>query len=138
VLIETNLDITTDGKRYGNLVNLNPLSIDPRLGVEFGYNNLFYFRGGLGNFQRVLDDNDTTNTDMRTMFQPTLGMGVKIKNFVIDYSFSSLNVQNSPLYSHFISLRLDINKKGSTYGISNTDIDYRARDINRKLNKSTK
>jgi hypothetical protein len=35
-------------------------------------------------------------------------------------------------------LRLDINKKGSTYGISNTDIDYRARDINRKLNKSTK
>jgi hypothetical protein len=138
VLIETNLDITTDGKRYGNLVNLNPLSIDPRLGVEFGYNNLFYFRGGLGNFQRVLDDNDTTNTDKRTMFQPTLGMGVKIKNFVIDYSFSSLNVQNSPLYSHFISLRLDINKKGSTYGISNTDIDYRARDINRKLNKSTK
>jgi hypothetical protein len=138
VLVETNLDITTDGKRYGNLVNLNPLSIDPRLGVEFGYNNLFYFRGGLGNFQRVLDDNDTTNTDKRTMFQPTLGMGVKIKNFVIDYSFSSLNVQNSPLYSHFISLRLDINKKGSTYGISNTDIDYRARDINRKLNKSTK
>jgi hypothetical protein len=138
VLVETNLDITTDGKRYANLVNLNPLSIDPRLGVEFGYNNLFYFRGGLGNFQRVLDDNDTTNTDMRTMFQPTLGMGVKIKNFVIDYSFSSLNVQNSPLYSHFISLRLDINKKGSTYGISNTDIDYRARDINRKLNKSTK
>lgn len=138
VLVETNLDITTDGKRYANLVNLNPLSIDPRLGVEFGYNNLFYFRGGLGNFQRVLDDNDTTNTDKRTMFQPTLGMGVKIKNFVIDYSFSSLNVQNSPLYSHFISLRLDINKKGSTYGISNTDIDYRARDINRKLNKSTK
>jgi len=138
ILVETNLDITTDGKRYGNLVNLNPLSIDPRLGVEFGYNNLFFFRGGLGNFQRVLDDNDTTNTDKRTMFQPTLGMGVKIKNFVIDYSFSSLNVQNSPLYSHFISLRLDINKKGSTYGISNTDIDYRARDINRKLNKSTK
>lgn len=138
ILVETNLDITTDGKRYGNLINLNPLSIDPRLGVEFGYNNLFFFRGGLGNFQRVLDDNDTTNTDKRTMFQPTLGMGVKIKNFVIDYSFSSLNVQNSPLYSHFISLRLDINKKGSTYGISNTDIDYRARDINRKLNKSTK
>ena len=99
---------------------------------------MFFFRGGLGNFQRVLDDNDTTNTEKRTMFQPTLGMGVKIKNFVIDYSFSSLNVQNSPLYSHFISLRLDINKKGSTYGISNTDIDYRARDINRKLNKSTK
>jgi hypothetical protein len=128
VLVESNLDITTDGKRYGNLINANPFSIDPKLGVELGYNNL----------QRVLSDDDTTNTAKRTMFQPTLGLGVKIKNFVIDYSFSSLNVQNSPLYSHFISLRLDINKKGSNYGISNTDIDYRARDINKKLNKSTK
>lgn len=138
VLVESNLDITTDGKRYGNLINANPFSIDPKLGVELGYNNLLYVRAGVGNFQRVLSDDDTTNTAKRTMFQPTLGLGVKIKNFVIDYSFSSLNVQNSPLYSHFISLRLDINKKGSNYGISNTDIDYRARDINKKLNKSTK
>ena len=136
LLVETNLDITTDGKRYGNLININPLSIDPRLGLEFGYNNLFYLRGGLGNFQRVLADDDTTNTKKRTMFQPTLGLGVKIKNFAIDYSFSSLNVQNSPLYSHFISLRLDINKKGSNFGISNTDIDYRARDINKKINNT--
>lgn len=138
LLVESNLDITTDGKRYGNLINIKPLSIDPRLGLEFGYNNLFFIRGGVGNFQRVLSDDDTTNTKKRTMFQPTLGLGVKIKNFVIDYSFSSLNVQNSPLYSHFISLRLDINKKGGTYGISNTDLDYKAKDISKKLNKSTK
>lgn len=136
LMVETNLDITTDGKRYGNLINLNPLSIDPKLGLEFGYNNLVYIRAGVGNFQRVLDDNDTTNTDKRTMFQPTLGLGVKIKNFAIDYSFSSLNVQNSPLYSHFISLRLDINKKGNNFGISNTEIDYRAKKINKKLNNT--
>lgn len=136
LLVESNLDITTDGKRYGNLINLNPFSIDPRLGLEFGYNNLIFVRGGVGNFQRVLSDDDTTNTAKRTMFQPTLGLGVKIKNFVIDYSFSSLNVQNSPLYSHFISLRLDINKKGSTFGIANTELDYRARSINKKINKS--
>jgi hypothetical protein len=127
LLAEMNLDITADGKRYGNLINLNPLSIDPKLGLEFGYNNKFYVRGGVGNFQRVLDDNDTTNTSKRTMFQPAIGLGLKIKNMAIDYSFSSLNVQNSPLYSHFVSLRLNINKKGSEVDMDNTLMDYQLR-----------
>lgn len=127
LLAEMNLDITADGKRYGNLINLNPLSIDPKMGLEFGYNNKFYVRGGVGNFQRVLDDNDTTNTSKRTMFQPAIGLGLKIKNMAIDYSFSSLNVQNSPLYSHFVSLRLNINKKGSEVEMDNTLMDYQLR-----------
>ena len=135
LLAELNLDITTDGRRYGNLINLNPLSIDPRLGLEFGYNQRFFVRGGLGNFQRVLDDADTSNSKKRTMFQPTLGLGVKIKQFAIDYAFSSLNVQNSPLYSHFISLKLDINRKGSTYGIANSELDKEADKISRQLKK---
>ncbi len=134
LLVETNLDMTTDGKRYGNLVNAGPLSIDPRLGLELGYNNLFYLRGGLGNFQRVLNDNDSTNTQKRTLFQPTLGVGVKLKSLTIDYSFSSLNLQGSPLYSHFVSLKLALNKKGSTFGIANTDVDDRAKEINKNLN----
>jgi hypothetical protein len=134
LLVETNLDMTTDGKRYGNLVNAGPLSIDPRLGLELGYNNLFYLRGGLGNFQRVLNDNDSTNTQKRTLFQPTLGVGIKLKSLTIDYSFSSLNLQGSPLYSHFVSLKLALNKKGSTFGIANTDVDDRAKEINKNLN----
>lgn len=134
LLAEANLDITTDGKRYGNLINANPFSIDPRLGLEMGYNNVFYLRGGIGNFQRVLNDNDTTNTKKRTMFQPTFGVGIKMKSLMIDYSFSSLNLQGSPLYSHFISLKLNINKKGSTFGIANTDVDDKAKKINKDLN----
>jgi hypothetical protein len=113
VLAELNLDVTTDGKRYGNLINAKPFSVDPRVGAELSYSRLLYLRAGLGNFQRILDDKDTTNTKKTTLFQPTLGLGVKIKNFAIDYSFSSLNIQSSALYSHFISLRIDINKKSS-------------------------
>jgi hypothetical protein len=115
LLTELNTDITTDGRRYGNLINVNPLSIDPRLGLEFGYNHLFYLRSGIGNFQRVLDDTDTTNTKLRTMFQPTVGVGVRIKNFSIDYSFSRLNVQDNPLYTHFVSFRLNILRRGSAF-----------------------
>lgn len=111
VLGELNLDVTTDGRRYGNLINAAPFSIDPRLGAEVNYNNKVYLRTGLGQFQRVLTDTDTTGTDKRTLFQPTLGLGVQIKNFAIDYAFSSLNIESNALYSHFISLKLDITNK---------------------------
>ena len=135
LLTELNLDVTTDGKRYGNLINASPFSIDPRLGLEMGYNNVFFLRGGIGNFQRVLNDNDTTNTKKRTLFQPTFGVGIKMKSLMIDYSFSSLNLQGNPLYSHFISLKLNINKKGSSFGIANTDVDEKAKKINKELNE---
>lgn len=128
LLIEANADITTDGARYSNIININPLSIDPKLGLEFGYNQLFFLRAGVGNFQQVLNDNDTTNTSFRTMYQPTFGLGLKIKSLNIDYSFSSLNVQNNPLYSHFISIRLSINKKVSYYDGSNLDLDDRRKN----------
>ncbi len=111
VLGELNLDVTSDGQRYANLINVKPFSIDPRLGAEVNYNNKIYLRTGVGQFQRVSTDADTTGNDKRTLFQPTLGLGVQIKNFAIDYSFSSLNVESSPLYSHFISLKLDIKNK---------------------------
>lgn len=111
LLAELNFDVTTDGKRYANLINADPFSIDPRVGAELNYNNKIFLRTGVGQFQRVLTDDDTTGTDFRTLFQPTLGLGVQIKNFAIDYSFSSLNVQSNALYSHFISLKLDIRNK---------------------------
>lgn len=110
---EFNVEVTTDGKRYGNLVNLNPFSVDPRAGMEFGYNNIVYVRAGIGNFQRILSDADTTNTNLHTLFQPSFGLGLRLKQLTIDYSFSSLNIENNPLYSHFVSLRLDILKKGN-------------------------
>jgi hypothetical protein len=49
------------------------------------------------------------------MFQPTVGVGVRIKNFSIDYSFSRLNVQDNPLYTHFVSFRLNILRRGSAF-----------------------
>jgi len=114
LLTELNFDITSDGKRYGNLINLKPVSIDPRIGAELSYNKLFYLRAGLGNFQRILDDKDTLNQQKVLLFQPSFGIGVKLKSFGIDYAFSSLNLQSNPLYSHFISLKIDIKRKVAT------------------------
>ncbi|MBK7762303.1 MAG: hypothetical protein IPI46_02890 [Bacteroidetes bacterium] len=138
VLAEVNMDITTDGKRYGNLINLKPFSIDPRLGIELGYNQLFYLRGGIGNFQRILDDKDTNNVEKVTLFQPTFGLGVKLKSFCIDYAFSSLNLQSNPLYSHFISFKIDINKKGYTESAADAKLEQKADQINKSANRDKK
>lgn len=109
LLAELNADITTDGKRQ-TLLSTKTLSIDPRLGIEAGYKHTVYLRAGVSNFYQVLDNSDTTNQAKYTVFQPSVGVGFKIKAFNIDYSFTSLQVQSAPLMSHIISIRLDINK----------------------------
>lgn len=106
VLAELGLDITTDGKR-NTLVSGNTFSFDPHLGLEAGYKNTIFLRVGIGNFQRVLDDKDTLNQKKFTVYQPAVGIGIKLNQFNIDYAFTSLQTQANPLYTHIISLRLD-------------------------------
>jgi hypothetical protein len=109
VLAELGFDLTTDGKR-NTLISSKPLSIDPRLGIEASYKNTLYIRGGVGNFYSALDNADTNNLKKFLVFQPSIGVGFKIKSFNVDYAFTSLQMQDNPLMSHIISVRLDINK----------------------------
>lgn len=109
VLAELGFDVTTDGKR-STLISSKPISIDPRLGVEASYKNALFVRAGIGNFYRALDNTDTTNTKKYTVFQPSVGVGFKVKIFSIDYAFTSLQMQDNPLMSHVISIRLDLFK----------------------------
>lgn len=109
VLAELGFDVTTDGKR-STLISSKPISIDPRLGVEASYKNAVFLRAGVGNFYRALDNTDTTNTKKYTVFQPSVGVGFKVKSFSVDYAFTSLQMQDNPLMSHVISIRLDIFK----------------------------
>ena len=109
LLAELAADLTTDGRR-NTLLAGNTFSLDPHAGLEASYKDVIYLRAGIGNFQRVLDDRDTTNQQQITIYQPTAGVGVKLGSLVIDYAFTSLQTQSNPLYSHIFSLRLDINR----------------------------
>lgn len=113
VMAELDVDMTTDGKR-NTLISSKPLSFDPHMGIEGSYKNTVFLRLGIGNIQRALDDRDTTNQKKYTLYQPAAGIGLKIKGLMIDYAFTSLQTQASPLYTHIISLRLDINKQNRT------------------------
>jgi len=107
LLAEVNVDLTFDGKR-NTIVSADPVSADPKMGLELNVNNVFFLRAGINNFQRALADGDTLNQKKVWIYQPSAGAGFKIQNVTIDYAFANLANQSNPLFTHVFSLRLDM------------------------------
>jgi hypothetical protein len=110
LLAEINADITFDGRR-NVLLSADPVSADPRMGLELSYKKIIFFRGGVYNFQRGLADGDTLNQRKVWIYQPGAGVGFRLKQAAIDYAYTNLANQSNPLYTHIVSLRLDLQKK---------------------------
>ncbi len=124
LLAELGLDMTTDGRR-NTLLSTSVVSFDPKVGLEGSYRNTVFLRAGVGNFQQVLDDQDTTNQKKFMIYQPSVGVGVLLRQVSVDYAFTSLQAQSNPLYTHIISVRLmlqkpDPNKSKNTTGPTKT------------------
>jgi hypothetical protein len=110
---ELNMDFTFDGQR-NTLINSRALNGDPRIGIEGSLKDLFFVRAGIYNFQRTISDADTTNRKKIWIYQPGAGAGFVLgKTFHVDYAFTNLANQASPLYTHIISLRLNLVKKNN-------------------------
>lgn len=107
LLAEANLDVTFDGQR-NTVISADPVSVDPKLGLELNVHDVFYLRAGIKNFQQTLDDADTTNQKKVWIYQPSAGAGFKVGGLTIDYAFTNLANQSSPLFTHVFSLRLDM------------------------------
>jgi hypothetical protein len=101
---EINLDGTFDGQR-NVLISADPVSADPHLGIEFGYDDFIFLRGGVNNVQQVKD----LEGKQSYTFQPNFGIGLKLKNLSIDYALTNIGNQET-LYSNVFSLKLDIYK----------------------------
>ena len=86
------------------------MNIDPCIGLEADYNKVIYVRAGVGNFQQALSDGDTTNLKKVWICQPSIGVGVTIGNFTIDYALSNLANQTNPLYSNIFSVKVKLIK----------------------------
>lgn len=108
ILAELDADMTTDGQR-NVLISGDPVSIDPGLGLEISYLNIFFVRGGIGNFQRIKAE---IGNYYEYTFQPNIGVGVTIKDVLsIDYALTDIGDQSVALYSNVFSLKVAINKK---------------------------
>lgn len=105
VLPELNLIATTDGQR-NTLISADPISIDPSFGLEVNYNEFVFLRAGVSQFQTLKDFEQKEFTSAR----PSLGVGLKLAAFNIDYAFTNLGAVDNA-YSHVISLLFELQKR---------------------------
>ncbi|WP_111317155.1 putative type IX sorting system protein PorV2 [Algoriphagus chordae] len=106
LLTTLDLDMTFDGAR-NTLISSSFLSVDPRFGLEAGFQNMAFLRAGIGNFQYIKDFDGKESLNM----QPSMGIGVFIsERFQIDYALSDIgNVSETP-YSHVFSVKVSLDK----------------------------
>lgn len=111
LLTALDLETTFDGAR-NTVISSSTLSIDPKFGLELGFKNLVYVRGGVSNFQYIKDFQGVESLD----FLPSAGLGVVISERVqIDYALSDLgDVSESP-YSHIFSVKVSLEKLSSDF-----------------------
>ena len=87
-----------------SIISTSFASIDPAFGFQFGYTDLVFLRGGVGNFQNETQfDNSQDLT-----FQPNFGVGFKYKGIEIDYAFTDIGDQSAALYSNIFSVKIDL------------------------------
>lgn len=102
ILAAANLNMSF--ARTNDIISTDVVSIDPALGLEFGYTDLVFLRAGVGNFQNVkqLDGSEKVG------FQPNIGLGFKYKGVQVDYALTDIGDQSVALYSNIFSVKVDL------------------------------
>jgi hypothetical protein len=98
--------LTFDGQK-NNVLGSKYFNGDPKLGLELGYRNIVFLRGGIMNIQSVKQ----IDGKKELSYMPSVGVGLKIDNLCIDYALSNFGGGAGLPYSNIISLRFGINKK---------------------------
>ncbi|MDR6762552.1 hypothetical protein J2Y38_002763 [Flavobacterium sp. 2755] len=91
-------------EQTNDIISSKVVSIDPALGFEFGYTDIVFLRAGAGNFQNVMQLDNTE----KLSFQPNIGLGFKYKGIQIDYALTDLGNQSAALYSNIFSIKVDL------------------------------
>ncbi len=87
-----------------DIISTDFVSIDPAIGVEFGYTDLVFLRAGAGNFQNVMQIDGSEKIG----FQPNIGVGFKYKGIQVDYALTDIGDQSVALYSNIFSVKVDL------------------------------
>ena len=106
--VETDFDITTDGKR-SVLLSADPISIDPHIGFEFKFKDFLALRAGFNNMQILKDPDNPTYTDFA--IQPNVGVGLILGQIGVDYALTNVGSFGGSLYSNVFSIRLDLKER---------------------------
>lgn len=92
--------------KTNDIVATNFTSFSPSTGLELAYKQKAFFRIGAGNFQNTTDFNNNTNLT----FEPTLGVGIRIKSVDIDYALTNVGASSGINYSNVFSIKVKLNQ----------------------------
>jgi hypothetical protein len=110
-LIEAMAQLTFDGQR-NVLVSSSWFNAAPAVGLEAGYKNRVFLRGGLGNFQRI---RTIGQPDQQTwLMRPAFGIGLNIGPVKIDYALTNVGNSSNNRYSHIFSAIVAFSAKKSS------------------------
>jgi hypothetical protein len=90
--------------KTNDLISTDLVSIDPALGLEFGYTNLVFVRAGVGDFQNIQQLDSTEKVG----FQPNIGLVFKYKGIQVDSALTDLGNQSAAIYSNIFSVKIDL------------------------------
>lgn len=107
-LVETDVRFSSDGTKSGVFSGEN-IAIDPTLGIEIGYKQQAFFRAGVGNIQRTI--NETTDTSSSIEFQPNIGLGLSLGRIKVDYALTNIGSTAGVLVSHIFSITVDFDDR---------------------------
>ena len=99
----TELDLIARFEENNDIISSSFASINPAFGFQFGYLDMIYLRGGVGNFQNEIQ----LDNSEQLSFQPNFGVGFNYKGIQIDYAFTDIGDQSTALYSNVFSVKLD-------------------------------
>ena len=88
-LVAVDLEATTDGRR-NTPISTKAVSVDPRVGLELGYKNLVFLRGGAGSFQQI---SSVVDQSLQWKGQYSMGAGVAVSGLRVDLALSRLAVE---------------------------------------------
>ena len=97
------LDLNLRFTKTNDIIASDFVSIEPALGFQLDYTDLVYLRAGIGNIQKELQFNATTETSI----QPNFGVGFKYKGIQIDYALTNIGSVGAALYSNVFSIKVD-------------------------------
>ena len=101
LLAEADMNFTFDGQR-NSLISSSALSGDVGAGVDVGFQDLIFLRGGIHRFQKVQDFDGSESMSV----QPTVGIGIHFKMVTIDYALTNIGSGLTDLYSNVFSVRV--------------------------------
>ena len=102
LLAAANLNVRFE--ENNDIISTSFASVNPALGLDFGYLDTVFLRAGTGNFQNELQIDNSEQLS----FQPSFGVGFKYKGIHVDYAFTDIGDQSVALYSNVFSLKVDL------------------------------